>query len=138
MRSLIRKYQISLCGLNETKICSARSISIAQKLLPGWKFIFNYSKHRLGCIWVAWDPSKLDVSLISTNAQVIHVRVQLLDSHLCFLASFVYGMNDDLDRLPLWENLSNFALLAQAHPWIVAGDFNSVRSLSEKSRGNTS
>ena len=138
MRNLIHQHQIALCGLNETKIRSAWSISVAKNLLPGWKFLFNYSKHRLGRIWVAWDPSKITISLISTTDQVIHARVQLLDNQLSYLASFVYGLNDDNDRLPLWENLSNFSENVQSQPWIVIGDFNSVRFLSEKSGGNTS
>ena len=62
----------------------------------------------------------------------------MLDSHFCFMASFVYGMNDDMECIPLWEDLSNFSQTVQAQPWIVTGDFNSVRHISKKSGRNLS
>ena len=68
VRKFISAHRVSFCGLVETKIRSARSISIAKTLLPGWKFNFNYSKHHLGRFWIAWDPALLNVSHISSTA----------------------------------------------------------------------
>ena len=138
VRTLISSHKITLCGLNETKVRSARSSTIAKSLLPGWKFLFNYSKHKVGRIWVAWEPSQVSICLLSTTYQVIHTSVNILDSQQSFLASFVYGMNSDLERSTLWAELSTFSQSAHSQPWIVLGDFNSMRFPSEKVGGDIS
>ncbi|KAM0976556.1 hypothetical protein FF1_019529 [Malus domestica] len=41
----------------------------------------------------------------SSNAQVIHCKMNIVDLKLDLVASFVYGSNDDIARRYLWSNL---------------------------------
>ncbi|KAM1203451.1 hypothetical protein ACFX2J_019282 [Malus domestica] len=41
----------------------------------------------------------------SSNAQVIHCKMNIVDLKLDLFASFVYGSNDDIARMDLWSNL---------------------------------
>ena len=94
VKSLVSEHHVSLLGLLETKVRSPKHLSLANTLLPGWKFLFNYSCHRLGRIWVAWDPSILSVSLLLSTVQLVQVSVKIISTDQDFLASFVYGLNE--------------------------------------------
>ena len=59
----------------------------------------------------------------------MHVSVTILEQQLAFKASFVYGFNTPGERLSLWDDLKQ---LSSQEPWILLGDFNVVRILSER------
>ncbi|KAH7845388.1 hypothetical protein Vadar_001417 [Vaccinium darrowii] len=72
----------------------------------------------------------MTVKSLVQNSQLIHCEVSILNSDVTFLASFVYGANYYMDRHELWNSLNN---IKSPNPWIVLGDFNSVRFPQEKS-----
>ena len=45
IRSLIHSNNISLFGLIETRVQQENSIQIANDLLRGWRYVFNYNYH---------------------------------------------------------------------------------------------
>lgn len=47
-----------------------------------------------------------------------------------FLLTGVYGFNDEIDRQSLWRELSDLQI--DNTPWAIAGDFNAVRTGSER------
>ena len=57
--------------------------------------------------------------------------------HSCTLISFfvskVYGCNRAVDTKALWDELRVLHGTIGAEAWILVGDFNSVRSVNEKS-----
>jgi hypothetical protein len=61
--------------------------------------------------------------------------VKSIDGNLDFRATFVYGVNDYLGRHHLWCDLQN---LQARSPWVILGDFNAIRSPSEKVGGDRS
>ena len=67
VRSLIRKNNLSLLGLNETRVHSSKSQNIIHSICPSWRSLTNYSSHPNGRIWVLWDPVVLDILLLSSS-----------------------------------------------------------------------
>ncbi|XP_059650444.1 uncharacterized protein LOC132296248 [Cornus florida] len=52
------------------------------------------------------------------------------------MASFIYGVNDIVDRREFWEDINCHAEEFSSFPWIVLGDFNATRILNEKYGGS--
>ena len=136
VKALVSLHNISVIGLLETKVRSPKHLLLARNLLPGWKFFYNYSHHRLGRIWVAWNPDVLSVSPLVFSAQLIHLSIRVIATDQDFWTSFVYGFNDERDRESLWQSIQSIARSRQHEPWVVLGDFNIVRFSHEKIGGN--
>ena len=85
-----------------------------------------------------WDPSVLDVLLLASSAQVIHVLVVDIQNQTNLMVSFVYGLNDYIPRRDLWASLNSFSSTIGTAPWLVLGDFNIVHFAEEKLGGDTS
>ena len=135
---MVAEYRLSLVGLIETKVSFGRRHQLARDLLPGWEVFYNYSNQCNGRIWAAWDPSILSVQLLFSSNQLLHLRVQSIDTQQQFLVSFVYGLNYPQERLPLWEDICYIHQNSQSLPWALLGDFNIVRAVSEKEGGDLS
>ena len=137
VRNLINTYKLSLIGLIETKVNFGRRIYLAKNLLPEWEVFYNYSSRSNGRIWAAWDPSALSVQLMFCSDQLMHLLVQSISTQQQFYVLFIYGLNSDLERRP-WADICSISSATQSLPWILAGDFNVVRSVSEKAGGDLS
>ena len=138
VRRLVTSKNLSLVGLIETKVSYGRRHKLARELLPGWEFIFNYSNQGNGRIWTAWNPSVLSLQQLYSSPQIQHLLVHIIGSQQNFLVTFVYGLNYPHERISLWEDIGNFYQQSQHLPWVLFGDFNIVRSISEKQGGDMS
>ena len=135
LRSFILKYKIPLIGLNETRVLEENHYNIAAGLMPGWRFITNYSYHYNGRVWVLWDPSILDITTVCMTDQMIHVAVTVIQSQTKFSVSFIYAQNDYILRRALWNHLRLLSQSCSQQPWLVLGDFNVVRKDNERQGG---
>ena len=135
---MVAEYRLSLVGLIETKVSFGRRHQLARDLLPGWEVFYNYNNQCNGRIWAAWDPTVHTVQVLFSSKQLLHLLVQILDTQQQFLVSLVYGMNSSQERLPLWEAICSLYQSSQCLPWVLLGDFNIVRSVSEKEGGDLS
>ena len=126
VRSLIRRKRLSLLGLNETRVQSTKHQAIIHSLCPSWRYFTNYSSHSNGRIWVMWDPMVLDIHLLYSSDQVIHVKAWDLQNQINMRVSFLYGHNDYIPRRELWASLMSSSTTGPS-PWIALGDFNVVR-----------
>ncbi|KAK9705255.1 hypothetical protein RND81_07G043000 [Saponaria officinalis] len=99
-------------------------------ILKPKRVITNYQCYANGRIWLIWNPSTTTIVPLNVHSQFIHCQVTYHRSNVSFLATFVYASNDPQVRLHLWDSLKN---LSQATlDWIVMGDFNIVRDVSER------
>ena len=130
VRSWVRVNRIFLFGLNETRVRPSSGSRITRSLMRGWKSINNYNHHSNGRIWILWDPSVVDIDMIYSTSQVIHVTVLLIQKQISFQVSFIYGLNSYTERLPLWRCIRQTARVMDS-PWMLIGDFNAVRYPSE-------
>ncbi|KAL2236281.1 UNVERIFIED_CONTAM: hypothetical protein Sindi_0819800 [Sesamum indicum] len=82
-------------------------------------------------IWIVWDDDTLDVIILEIGAQFIHWHVHVRNLHDIYAFTIVYGANEMGARRELWQTLSLLASQCSEEIWIVGGDYNTVRDLSE-------
>ncbi|XP_074364383.1 uncharacterized protein LOC141705239 [Apium graveolens] len=133
LQSFISVNNVHFMGILETKVKSDKAPIISKKVKKEWKWLFNYTHHYNGRVWVGWNPEFWDISLHSMTSQVITCNAVFLEKNLTFLVSFIYAHNDAVDRAPLWDYCLN--LSSTSSPWCLLGDFNCVTNLSEISGG---
>jgi exonuclease III len=132
--SFVRANNLSLFGLLEHKIREANYPRIINYMFPGWSFVHNSALAPNGRICVVWDPSILTLSVVSQSSQSIHCCVQHVSDDFKFFVNFVYGSNLYLERKDLWNAFTACNVL---DPWIILGDFNALRCLSDKIGGDS-
>ncbi|KAJ4827481.1 hypothetical protein Tsubulata_006828 [Turnera subulata] len=82
-----------------------------------------------GGIWLLWEESRVQISILFNHPQLIHTRVTYQNDSFLFTA--IYGSPQECWRKYLWSNLE--ALAASINePWVLGGDFNSVLSGVER------
>ena len=138
IRSLIHSNNISLFRIIETQVQQENSIQIANDLLRGWRYVFNYNHHPNGRIWVFWNPDILDVSVLLDSDQLMHVEVSIIQKQISFLVSFSYGLHSRYQQCQLWQTYARISNSAGSQPWIILGDLNVVRKPEERIGGNLS
>ncbi|KAL0921444.1 hypothetical protein M5K25_008516 [Dendrobium thyrsiflorum] len=94
---------------------------------------FNYSQS--GRIWIKWNAAKIKFIPSFTSQQMIMGQV-LYGNQPPFTLSVIYASNDHSDRSLLWDNIRSTAP-DHLSPWIIMGDFNCCRFVTEKLGGNT-
>jgi exonuclease III len=56
VRKVVRRLNLSIVCLVETRIKVDNFSQIVASMLPSWEVINNYSQHYLRKIWICWDP----------------------------------------------------------------------------------
>lgn len=85
-------------------------------------------------IWVLWNSSKVNVSIIHKEQRFIGLlyRDNLLNQE--FIVVFIYGPAQRAQKAHFWEELENFCKTLDK-PFIVMSDFNEIASLEDKMGG---
>ncbi|XP_074306376.1 uncharacterized protein LOC141641620 [Silene latifolia] len=126
--SVFNKSRLDIMGIVETRIRNKNALSIQRRKFKQFFILDNYSSHLNGRIWIIWKDSSLNVQVLNTSSQWIHLSLTH-GSHVVE-ATFVYGFNHPAQRFPLWDFLvSNVGC---TNPWIVLGDVNCVRTTEER------
>ncbi|XP_049414796.1 uncharacterized protein LOC125877592 [Solanum stenotomum] len=84
-------------------------------------------------IWIFWKDDWEEQDYNDTGQQLT-VNFQKRGTTDIFSVTAVYARCNALERLELWESLEDIAFKMQK-PWLVGGDFNTIRSESEKLGG---
>ncbi|KAL0416629.1 UNVERIFIED_CONTAM: hypothetical protein Slati_3494800 [Sesamum latifolium] len=96
--------------------------------------INNFDTVAGGRILVIWNSAVIDLYPEDISPQVIHCRILNKSSQLSFYISFTYGLYSVVNRRSMWDKLLELGE-PLSMPWIVLGDFNSVKSPEEKQLG---
>ncbi|KAL2250083.1 UNVERIFIED_CONTAM: hypothetical protein Sindi_2482000 [Sesamum indicum] len=109
----------------ETRVRINNCANIQSFLMPHWKWFMDYDNVG-NRIWIAWDYNYVEVGnqFIQCRAN-IRALLEFVD------ITIVYGATEIADRRELWASLECLALQCINTPWLVGGDFNAVRDLSE-------
>ena len=94
--------------------------------------------HPNGRIWILWDPAIVNVQVLLSTDQIIHMKVTIIQLQIQFAVSFIYGHNYYILRRGFWDSLRSLAPDLVSVPWITLGDFNIIRFSNEKVGGNPS
>ncbi|XP_074277873.1 uncharacterized protein LOC141601483 [Silene latifolia] len=115
----------------ETKVRQQDFDTILHNLGTHWHGINNSSFHTGGRVWVIWIPHLFNVTTLHLSAQAITVQVTEISTGDSFIFTFVYGFNDDGDRMSLWQELKHVHDTFSG-PWGICGDFNNVLHYNER------
>lgn len=107
----------------ETKVKIAKAKTIREKLKLKGNFIYNYSGHDNGRIWVEWDNANVDIKLVRSTNQMIHYGVYDLSGNFKHRMTYIYSLNNIEQRKKIWKDIENVHGQHQG-AWCLIGDFN--------------
>ncbi|KAI9117634.1 hypothetical protein K1719_011800 [Acacia pycnantha] len=131
IRDMKRRHKPELVVILEPRISGGQ----ATKVIKSWGF--NFSKRVeaegfSGGIWLLWEVEGLTVDILRWEDQFIHCKVRLGSDTMFFTA--VYASPSEQKRGRIWSGLQNIAN-EMVEPWMIAGDFNEIKSPLEKKGG---
>lgn len=136
MRDFISHNKINLLGLLETHVQQDLAAGISRFLAPYFSWVFNYNHHPNGRIWLGWDSSIWDVSVLSNSVQQFSCLVKNIASGVTFALYVVYGLNTYQERRMLWGELTGFKnSIGDDISWSLSGDFNVCLGPCETNEG---
>ncbi|KAL2252839.1 UNVERIFIED_CONTAM: hypothetical protein Sindi_0078600 [Sesamum indicum] len=130
VKDIVAEFRLQFLGLLETRVRINNAAQIQSFLLPQWKWHVDYGSSG-NCVWIAWNDSFIDVAVVECGTQFIHCLVTIRAIHESIAVTVAYGATEVVDRRELWNALENLAIQCADIPWMIGGDFNAVRDLSE-------
>ena len=134
VKKIINHNKLNVFALLETRVKRHNSLKIRKKCGNKLKWEDNYDHSDKGRIWLAWDPTKLGVTLCSKSSQILHGLLVDKGSGLQTWFTVVCGLHKVETRKPLWQALLTINGTMNA-PWCVMGDFNVVASMEDRVNG---
>ncbi|KAL2237639.1 UNVERIFIED_CONTAM: hypothetical protein Sindi_0955600 [Sesamum indicum] len=130
VKDIVAEFRLQFLGLLETRVRINNVSHIQAFLLPQWKWFVDYGSSG-NRIWIAWDENFIDVDVVECGTQFIHCHVNIRALHESIAITVIYGANELVERRALWDSMETIAMQSADIPWLVGGDFNTVRDLSE-------
>lgn len=135
LREVVRKYDIKVMALMETRISDTRADRQVRELgFTNW--IRVEATGFAGGIWVLWNKADVQLKYVVSTTQFVHCQIWTTSSTEYQYATFVYGDTTTCRRKSLWRDLESIARRVQGQ-WIVLGDFNTFLSPADKLGGAT-
>lgn len=82
--------QSDVIVLIETRVKIAKAKTVRENLKLKGNFIYNYSGHDNGRIWVEWDNANVDIKLVRSTNQMIHYGVYDLSGNFKHWMTYIY------------------------------------------------
>jgi hypothetical protein len=89
-------------------------------------------------IQTAWNPNKIKLISSCLKQYSITSELELLTNATRIWVTNVYGPNQDEERPSLFQEFKELSELFPFGPWMIGGDFNSVRAPHERSSSQMS
>jgi exonuclease III len=132
VKKMVARLKVSIIFLVETRVQKLNIIKIRDNMLPGWEILHNCNDHWLGKIWICWDPGGFSINVVDVHEQVLTCKVNATDNRGSWMMSIVYGSNQGTDGRHLLQRLIILKIFVGSVPWLIAGDFNVIRSQQER------
>ncbi|XP_074274041.1 uncharacterized protein LOC141597474 [Silene latifolia] len=133
IKEVVKTYKPSVLALVETHMGPDHAMKLGQILGYDGQSRVNAVGYS-GEIWLYWRTNLITVTPVKEHEQYITVEVARNGEYPWFFSA-VYASPDPSNRRELWSELENFAK-TNNRPWLLAGDFNETRSLSERHGGD--
>ena len=133
--SFLHSFNVPIVALLETRVKMHNAKKVRNKIGGSWNYMDNYDRHENGRIWLLWDHREVNLKLIQTDEQFIHVEIYSLGQSLKFVALVIYAFNQLDRRKELWNKIEDIGRNLNG-PWIVIGDFNNVLDSQDRIGGN--
>ncbi|KAL2230751.1 UNVERIFIED_CONTAM: hypothetical protein Sindi_1669500 [Sesamum indicum] len=130
IKDIVAEFRLQFLGLLETRVRINNVSHIQAFLLPQWQWFVDYGSSG-NRIWIAWDENFIDVDVVECGTQFIHCHVNIRAIHESIAITVIYGANELVERRALWGSMETIAMQCTNILWLVGGDFNAVRDLSE-------
>ncbi|XP_061361637.1 uncharacterized protein LOC133305430 [Gastrolobium bilobum] len=132
---MIKKYNIKVLVLTEVRISGLDADRKIKQIIFS-DYFKQDARGFVGGIWVMWDKTEGDISLLASHMQFIHVNIRWTVNNMEEVATFTYGSPRRIGRRLLWEELNGISEDVRK-PWLVIGDFNAISQRHEKYGGDT-
>lgn len=138
IKDLVNRHKVNLLALYETRISGETALrKIARLGFDSW-FRVDATGFS-GGICILWDSACLNVEILASHTQYVHMRCGPTDGSQPSLITCVYASPTPSVREALWGELRRIAGDIR-DPWIAVGDFNAYLQSHEKAgvQGQTS
>lgn len=132
VRDVIRSARCDVCLLQETKLNEV-VYKYVSRFLPSFfdmNVAYNQAFNTSGGLIIAWKRS-LELVASWSTVHTLSVVLRQASTGFKFLVTNVYGPSIDEEKSRFIDELGTLASLIH-HPWILAGDFNLVRWLIDR------
>jgi len=121
--------------IQETK-CSIKKIKeIPSKWLSRFEFLEVKAENTARGILTLWNPQKIGIIDAEASKDYSSVVIQPVGDKETYLLTNVYGPQRMDEKLKFLNSLEDLRDRHVGLPWILGGDFNMFKSLSEKKGG---
>ena len=128
----------TLIILSETRMVDDRHLRVLGRLgFDSFRCIPN--EGRSGGLAMIWKSSQVSITVVEEDRQFFHLECKFPQVPIFYLTA-IYAVPHSNLRAVLWANIFRLAQ-GISSPWCVLGDFNDIRSASERvggGRANTS
>eukprot|EP00253_Pinus_taeda_P005917 PITA_05917 len=118
--------------VQETKCSIQKLKQIHSKWLNRFEFLEFKARNIVGGILTLWNPQKIGIIDAQATRNYLSVVIQPVGDKDPYLVTNVYGLQRLDDKIRFLDFLVDLQARHQGLPWVIGGDFNMIRSLSEK------
>ncbi|KAF7838932.1 RNA-directed DNA polymerase [Senna tora] len=132
LKDLCRDNKVDILFICEPRISGTRADDVIRR--SGWRNVHKVDAEGFSCgLWLCWSDV-INIQVLESTDQCIHLRVDIFSQGKSFLLSTVYASPNHEKREGLWRFLKGKAdSIAEA--WVVLGDFNAYLNGNEKRGG---
>lgn len=132
LKEIQRRYHAHIVVLVETRCSGSQAQKVIKKL--GFSHqILQEARGLSGGIWILWNDDSINLSVIQHDHQFVHCLISGL-GRKSWLFTAIYASPREKERRLLWEDLTRIASTNDL-PWMLAGDFNDIKSADEQKGG---
>ncbi|KAI9112959.1 hypothetical protein K1719_016073 [Acacia pycnantha] len=131
VREIRKQYKIDIVAILEPRVSGTQE----NKIIRSWGFKHSRRVEAEGFssgVWLLWEREDLLVTVIWSEEQFLHCKVSFGGDNMLFTA--VYASLNEHRRHKLWEDLQEISDETFV-PWLIAGDFNEIKSPLEQKGG---
>ncbi|KAI9111227.1 hypothetical protein K1719_017838 [Acacia pycnantha] len=131
LRDLKHRHRLDMVVILEPRVSGIA----ADRVIKSWGFKHSVRKEAEGFsggIWILWSLEDLVVDIVLLEEQFIHCNLALDGMMMAFTA--VYASPNEAKRHRIWDILYNTSIETNG-PWLLAGDFNEIKTPFEQRGG---